>query len=87
MRTIIRWRKRLKRLMLTGLIGAAPVLNGCLDSDAFKRFRDAYEPGFVAGLSAAVTDPANSQIGFRQLATAFFEGLGAVIDPRTPAGS
>ncbi len=55
---------------------------GCWDSEVAKRFREAFVPGWVAGLSAAVTSPWESEIGFRQTAVALFEALGAVLTPR-----
>lgn len=84
MRALFKFRRCLKVILITGAVGVLPIGNGCFDSSIVKRFREAYEPGLVAGLSAAVTDPANSQIGFRQTATALFEALGAIIQPRTP---
>ena len=59
----------------------------CLDSDVLKRFRTAYEPGLVSGLSAALEDPENAETGLREAAAALLDGLGAVIQPRTPASS
>lgn len=80
-------RLRKVKFLVAALIGTAPVLNGCFDTDAFKRFREAYGPGFVEGLSMAVENPAQSQLGFRRLAQALFEGVGAVIDPRSPSSA
>ncbi|MBX3393980.1 MAG: hypothetical protein KF841_01295 [Phycisphaerae bacterium] len=85
-----RYSKMLRKLKISAiatLVGGVPVLNGCLDSDVFKRFREAYEPGFVEGLSMAIENPAQSQLGFRRLGQALFEGLGAIIDPRTPSSA
>jgi hypothetical protein len=56
--------------------------SGCWDSEIAKRFRESFVPNWVAGLSAAVTRPWESDIGFRQTAVALFEALGAVITPR-----
>jgi hypothetical protein len=58
-----------------------------LESDVFKRFRDAYAPGFVEGFSTAVSQPGQAEEGLRRSWAALFEGLGAVIETRTPAGS
>ena len=79
--------RRIKIALVTSVIGFAPVMNGCWDSDIAKRFREAYEPGFVAGLSMAIDNPAQSQLGFRRLGQAFFEGLGAIISPRTASSA
>ena len=81
-----RWQRRVRLTLAVGFCGTAMGTN-CLDSDIMKRFRAAYEPGLVQGLSAAIDDPANSQIGFRQAAAALLEGLGAIIQPRTPVSS
>jgi hypothetical protein len=55
---------------------------GCLDSSIALRFREAYAPGLVAGLSTAISNPADSETGFRQAGAALFEGLGAILLPR-----
>ncbi len=83
----IRHIRRIKIALVTSVIGVAPLMNGCWDSDIAKRFREAYEPGFVAGLSMAIDNPAQSQLGFRRLGQAFFEGLGAIISPRTESSA
>lgn len=55
----------------------------CLDSDIAKRFREGYAPGLVEGLSTFITDPANAEAGLQQTGAALFEGLGAILQPRT----
>ena len=82
-----RWNRRIRLTLATGLLGCVSMFGGCWDSDIAKRFREAYGPGLVEGLSDAITNPAQSQLGFRRTATALFEGLGAIIQPRTSAGS
>lgn len=81
--------RRLKKVkfLVAAMLGCSPVLNGCIDNDVFKRFREGYAPGFVEGLSMAVDNPAQSQLGFRKMAEAFFEGLGAIMTPRTPSSA
>ena len=79
-----RWQRGVRLTLAVGFCGTAMGTN-CLDSEIMKRFRTAYEPGLVEGLSAALDDPAHSQIGFRQAAAALLDGLGAIIQPRTPA--
>lgn len=81
MRPVRRHNTRLVRCALLALILLPNT--GCMDSDIAKRFREAFVPNWVAGLSAAVTSPWESEIGFRQTAVALFEALGAVITPRT----
>lgn len=61
---------------------------GCfLQSDIVKRFREGYEPGFVSGVTNAITDPDNAEDGVREAIAAAFEGLGAVIGPRSPSST
>ena len=55
----------------------------CLDSDIVKRFREGYAPGFVEGFSTFLTDPENAEAGLQQSAAALFEGVGAILQPRT----
>jgi hypothetical protein len=81
-----RWRRGIRLTLAVGFCGTAMGAN-CLDSDVLKRFRTAYEPGLVSGLSAALEDPENAETGLREAAAALLDGLGAVIQPRTPASS
>ncbi|MEE8171127.1 MAG: hypothetical protein V3T70_11330 [Phycisphaerae bacterium] len=77
----VRWfRMRRLTLVFTAAVVASPV--GCINSTWFKRFREAYSEGLVEGFSAAVTDPANSEVGLRRALAALFEGLGAIIETR-----
>jgi hypothetical protein len=64
-------------------------LRGCLDldSDLGKRFREGYAPGLVDGLSAAITDPAEAETGFRQAGVALIDAIGALLQPRTPSSA
>ena len=57
--------------------------SSCLDSDIGKRFREGYGPGLVDGLTTFITDPANAEAGLQQTGAAFFEGIGAILQPRT----
>ncbi len=75
------FRKKAKVFMAALLLGQA-FEEGCLDSSIAMRFREAYTPGLVAGLSTAISDPTNSEAGFRQAGAALFEGLGAILLPR-----
>ena len=86
MKRFRRWQRGIRLTLAVGFFGTALATN-CMDSGIMKRFRTAYEPGLVQGLSAALGDPANSETGLRQAAGALLDGLGAVIQPRTPASS
>jgi hypothetical protein len=68
------------------MAGTLPVTS-CFDSEIARRFRGAYAPGFMEGVSSAITDPANAETGLRQAWAALYDGLGAIIEPRTPATS
>ncbi len=59
----------------------------CFDSDIGRRFREAYGPGLVDGLSTVITDPTNAEVGLRQTGAALFDGLGAILQPRTGSSS
>ncbi len=62
-------------------------LAGCdWSSEVARRFREAYGPGLIEGLSAALSDPTQAEAGFRRAGTALLEGLGAMIEPRTASG-
>lgn len=86
MKRFRRWQRVIRVTLAVGFCGTA-MEAGCLDSEIAKRFRSATEPGLVQGLSSAVGDPANSETGLRQAAQALLDGLGAIIQPRTPASS
>lgn len=75
--------RRIHLSLMISLCASALLSTGCLDSDIAKRFREALRPDLVAGLSAALTDPFNAEIGLRQAGTAVFQAVGAVIQPRT----
>lgn len=82
-----RWVRRLRAGIVLALCGGAVQFSGCMDSEIMKRFREAYAPGLVEGLTTALAAPGDAEEGLRRTATAFAEGLGAVIEPRTPAPS
>ena len=79
--------RRLLKLAAVCSMGTT-FIDGCiLQSDIAKRFREGYAPGFVSGVSNALTDPDNAEAGVRQAVAAFFDGLGAVLQPRTPSSA
>lgn len=57
----------------------------CLGNDIAKRFREITGPAFVEGINIAVLDPESAEYGFRQAGAAIIEGLGGIIDTRTPS--
>ncbi len=77
------------RRFLVAIFTTVPTLGlsspDCLDSDIAKRFRETSGPGVVAGLGNAVLDAENAEVGLRQAAAAFFQGLGGIVQPRTPS--
>jgi len=58
------------------------IVGGCMDSEIGKRFRTAYVPGLVEGLSTAVSTPGDAETGLRRAWAALFEGLGAALTVR-----
>jgi hypothetical protein len=73
-------------LQLSAALASGVLLSsGCLDSDIVKRFRDAYAPGFISGLTTALEAPGQAEAGLRELGAALADGLGAIIAPRSPA--
>ena len=79
--------RRILKLAATCSLGAM-LTEGCiLQSDIAKRFREAYGPGFVAGATAAITDPNNAEAGVREATAALFDGIGAVLMPRTESSA
>lgn len=78
---------RIKPILAVALATSLIAFDGCLDSDIAKRFREAYAPGFIEGLSTAVATPGQAETGLRQMGTALAEGLGAILQPRTPSSS
>jgi hypothetical protein len=67
-------------------VAGAMLAEGCfLQSEIVKRFREGYEPGLVSGVTTAITDPDNAEDGVRQAIAAVFDGLGAVIQPKSPS--
>lgn len=83
------WITRRFRRFCIALVSTVPVLGvtapDCLDSDIAKRFRETSGPGVVAGLGNAVQNPQNAEEGLREAAAAFFQGLGGIVQPRTPS--
>lgn len=80
--------RRCGTAILCSLLASGPfLLNGCMDEDAVKRFRDAFAPGFTEGLSTALGADGQGEAGLRQIGTALADGLGAMIQARTPASS
>jgi hypothetical protein len=82
-----RWVIRIKPFLAATLAASLFAFDGCLDSDIAKRFREAYAPGFISGLSTAVGTPGQAETGLRQMGTALAEGLGAILQPRTASSS
>lgn len=78
----LRQRRRARRVavVLASMVGLPAI--GCFDSEIAKRFRDAYAPGLIEGLSTAVLVPGDSETGLRRAFAALFEGLGAVVQTR-----
>ena len=54
-------------------------IGGCLDSEVAVRFRNAYVPGLMEGLSTAVSAPGQSEDGLRRAWAAMFEGFAAAL--------
>jgi len=78
----------LKRWVTAGIFSVTALVGGCLDSDLFKEFRQSAADDFASGFSTLILDPYSSgEAGLREAATGFFEGIGAIIEPRTPAYS
>lgn len=57
----------------------------CLGSDIAKRFREVAGPAFIEGVNTAILNPESAEDGLRQAGAAFLEGLGGIIDTRTPS--
>ncbi len=78
-----RWNRRAKRWLVVCFTATTASWGGCLDSDIGKRFREAYAPGFIQGLSTAFAQPGQTETGLRQMGVALAAALGNVIQPRT----
>lgn len=80
--------KRLRRFVLA-FVASLPAFGlptvDCLDHDAVKRFRESAGPGLVEGFGSALTDPQNAEAGLRQAGAAIFQGVGGIIQTRTPS--
>ena len=85
MQRVIRLRRRIRMMMKASTFCALASFGGCAlldgDSELSRVFREAYVPGLLEGLSTAVTTPENAEAGLRRTATAFFEGVAAVLTP------
>lgn len=57
----------------------------CLDSEIAKRFREVSGPAFIQGVNTAVLNPEDAESGLRQAAAALLEGLGGILETRTPS--
>ncbi len=82
-----RWNRRAKRWLVVCLTSTTVMWAGCLDSDIAKRFREAYAPGFIQGLSTAFAQPGQTETGLRQMGVALATALGGIIQPRTQLSS
>ena len=78
--------RRKTKIALAAVLVSTAFADGCFDSAIALRFREAYGPGLTQGLSAAITDPSNSETGLRQASAALIEGLGAIFQPRSSPG-
>jgi hypothetical protein len=78
---------RMTRVLAAGLFTGVFFMEGCLDTDIAKRFREAYAPGFTSGLGTALEQPGQAETGLRQMGVALADGLGAILQPRTSASS
>ena len=74
---------RAGRLLAALFVCNSVMGGGCLDSEIAKRFRTAYVPGLVEGLSTAVSTPGDAETGLRRAWAALFEGLGAALTVRS----
>jgi len=83
-RLLARCRRRGTAILCVLLSSGPYLFGGCLDDAMFKRFRDAYAPGFAEGLSTAFAEPGQAEEGLRQMGTALAEALGALMQTRTP---
>lgn len=75
--------RRMSRIAVFAVSSYWLVAPSCLNSDIAKRFRESYGPGVTAGLTSAITDPDNAEDGLRQTGAALFEGIGAILQPRS----
>lgn len=72
-------RRRRAVLAVVAALVACPY-ETCISTDLAKRFREAYAPGLIAGLSAAITTPTDPDTGIRQAWAALIDGLGALLN-------
>lgn len=87
MTRFFRIHRRAHLRLIAALASGVLLSGGCLDSEIVKRFRDAYAPGLIQGLSTAFATPGQAEEGFRQMGSALADGLGAIFQTRTPASS
>jgi hypothetical protein len=86
-KVLAKCRRRVTAILCSLLASGPFLLNGCMDDDAVKRFRDAFAPGLTEGLSTALGADGQGAAGLRRMGTALADGLGAIIQARTPASS
>jgi len=87
-RKLARWQRRLRIATAAGLMSSVFLpLGGCWDSEISKRFREAYAPGFINGLSTALGTAGQAETGLRLMGKALADGIGAIIQPRTSTSS
>ena len=65
--------------LFAALCACHGLAGGCLDSEVAVRFRNAYVPGLMEGLSTAVSAPGQSEDGLRRAWSAMFDGLSAAL--------
>jgi hypothetical protein len=81
-------RATIRSLLLTIGLFSGLLTTGCdLNSELAKRFREAYAPGLIAGLSSAVASPGSAEAGLRDALAALINGLGALINVQGPTSS
>ncbi len=78
-----RYFQRARRFLAYASTASLLVAPSCFSSDIAKRFREGYGPAAVDGLNTFITDPANAEAGLQQAGAAFFDGIGAILQPRT----
>jgi hypothetical protein len=83
----MRKRSRTARFVLAIPLFTATAYESCLTNDVAQRFRAGYAPGFVEGLTQAVSKPGDWEAGLRRSWAAIFEGLGALIQPQPKSAS
>lgn len=75
--------QRTRRFLAYASTATLLIAPSCFSSDIAKRFREGYGPAAVQGLSTYLTDPENAEAGLQQAGAALFDGIGAILQPRT----